>query len=114
MTTETISLGSCPTCSGPVQFIAPETGHASGCEYPNGLCRCSTSLVRRVHLPNIDEDLGNGWRLSGLDWSALAAEKGEAPWTARGWHPHRGFVQVAADTPSDAYLGLRTGIGTRS
>lgn len=113
MTTEMISLGSCPTCRGPAQFIAPETNHASGCEYPSGgLCHCSTPEVRYVHLPNIDEDLGDGWRFDSLlTWSVLSGN-------------HRRYRALAisttglqlegfGDSPSQAYLALRTAIEAR-
>lgn len=110
MTTEreTIALGSCPACGGPAQFIADE---------PAPLTYIAGLSYRHVALPNIDEDLGGGWRLSGIEWSAVEASRNLPAWSARGWKPDGGahsFEVARADTPAAAYLALRTAIEARS
>jgi len=96
---EPISLGSCPTCGGPVQSIA----------VPGTALR-----HRQVRLPNIDEDLGGGWMLTGVDrllhvlapertWRAGAQDRGRLPDVEYGF----------GDSPSAAYLALRTAIEAR-
>ena len=169
---DTISIGSCPVCHGPAQFIAnpdPAT-HASGCEFlTGGPCRCSTpdfrealaeglhkamcygpatlhnrlacerplvylsianaaadhpavavfqghGTVREVRLPNIDEDLGDGWRLQRIEsnhiggWIAMGRIPGELTLSAL---EARKWTRGVGETPSAAYLALRTAIEAR-
>lgn len=123
MTTEreTVAVGSCPTCGGPAQFIGP-VSHANGCTARiGGVCICSETTVRHVALPNIDEDLGGGWRLSGIEWDAHESAAERPAWRARAWKAWkpsffagRSFERAFGDTPAAAYLALRTAIEARS
>lgn len=126
MTTERlspVSLGSCPTCTGPAQFMIPEgTVHAPSCSFFDsvagalaGLCNCSTSDVRHVALPNIDADLGDGWKLYEL--IANGSRPASHRWQATGLRDDesRSYEDLSAfgDTPSQAYLALRSAIEAR-
>jgi len=174
MSTDTISLGSCPVCHGPAQFIAnPDpAAHPSGCEFlTGGLCRCSTpdfrealaeglhkamcygpttlhnrlacerplvylnianaaadhpavavfqghGTVREVRLPNIDEDLGDGWVLTLID-RLTKPERGDDTWRATARlrfesnGPRHEYEFGYGESPSAAYLALRTAIEAR-
>jgi hypothetical protein len=102
---DTVSLGSCPTCGGPAQFVGGPG--FDGTEY------------REVRLPNIDEDLGGmpptEWHLlditraahpfmSEWTWRATARDRDRMPDVEYGW----------GDSPSAAYLALRTAIEKRA
>lgn len=108
-----ISLGSCPTCGGPAQFIDPDV--LPGLGYVPAGPEPAAIVVRHVELPNIDEDLGGGWRLTGIDrllqvldpdraWRAGAQDRGRLPDVEYGF----------GDTPSAAYLALKSAIEKRS
>ena len=114
---DTVSLGSCPDCGGPAQFIAPSS-HANGCTAPlSGICICSESSVRAVALPNVDEDLGGGWVLRELKNRGLLTRP-ERRWVAEAHvaRPSGGLDMEYgwADSPSAAYLALRSAIEARS
>jgi hypothetical protein len=109
-----ISVGSCPTCGGPAQFI-DDCGKGGDCDCP--------SVVREVRLPNIDEDLGGGWMLTGLDrlgrrgaWRATALRNGPYPGLAKpvplGGPDNR--QTSYGDSPAAAYLALRSAIEART
>lgn len=93
---ETISLGSCPACGGPAQFIAtPGTA------------------VRHVALPNIDEDLGGGWVLRELHNHGLLNPPWRQ-WEARATNRRPDQIEAFGDSPAAAYLALRSAIEARS
>ena len=112
----TVSVGSCPTCHGPAQFVIPEgTVHAADCSFGReGLCNCTPPDVREVRLPNIDEDLGDGWKLAGIGpiRAALAPERS---WRATAMDRDRQLdTEIGfGDSPSQAYLALRTAVEKR-
>lgn len=139
---DTVSVGSCPACGGPAQFIADTTcPTCSGagwvaattadplpsgepgepyqvqqtCDDCGGAGRLP-SLARHVALPNIDEDLGGGWVLRDLKNRGLLARP-ERRWVAEAHvaRPSGGpdMEYGFAATPSAAYLALRTAIEAR-
>lgn len=100
MTTErldTVSLGSCPVCHGPVQFLSADEG---------------TQSCREVRLPNIDEDLGGGWHLTDI-YRMLQVSAPERTWRAGAQDRFRLVLYGWGDSPSTAYLALRTVIENR-
>jgi hypothetical protein len=104
---EPISLGSCPTCGGPAQFIDARDDPTTHYE----------TIVREVKLPNVDEDLGDHWRLRGIVEDST--RRGRRRWHAWASRPnpsgHAIHVTEGGDgtDPSAAYLALRTAIEAR-
>jgi hypothetical protein len=103
--TDTVSLGTCPTCGGPAQFIG-DAPAADGHTW-HGV------TVREVRLPNVDEDLGGGWRLLELFNHGLRNPP-QKRWDARATKDWRDQVEAFGETPSAAYLALRSAIEARS
>lgn len=108
--TDTVSLGSCPTCGGPAQFIGDVA--AADARSWHGV------TVREVKLPNVDEDLGGGWALVVLD-SVRTLRNRARRWRAYAVKPNpAGGAYVDQETgfgpdPSAAYLALRSAIEAR-
>lgn len=101
---ETVALGSCPACGGPAQFIGdgpePQT-------YIGGLS------YRHVALPNIDEDLGDGWVLREIYNHGLLNPPWRQ-WEARATNRRPDQIEAFGDSPAAAYLALRSAIEARS
>ena len=105
--TDMIFVGSCPVCGGPAQFIEggvtdPNDRSNTGAHTPSSL------TVRAVELPNIDEDLGDGWRLRELHNHGLLNPP-DRRWEARATHdglPDQ--AEAFGDTPGAAYLAIST------
>lgn len=138
---DTVSLGSCPTCHGPAQFIAQLTcptcdgagwtAETTADPLPSGepgepyqvqrTCddcggKGLLSGVRHVELPNIAEDLGGGWTLMEISRLLLGNRDG-FQWRAIAEHldgAKRGDIEYGwDDSPAAAYLALRTAIEAR-
>jgi len=104
-----VSVGSCPSCGGPAQFVVPaDTIHSSDCPFPSDLCSCRDPEIREVKLPNIDEDLGDGWKLDSLlTWAAMPGPKRYRAFAMR---PGKPGAEGFGESPSQAYLALLTAI----
>lgn len=108
---EVVSVGSCSSCGGPVRFLDAR-------DDPTALYE---TTERHIRLPNIDEDLGGGWVLDwlGRSWIAPTADHRYMARATRpaGTWPTTLLVELAhghGDSPSAAYLALRTAIEARA